>query len=108
MAAPIPPRQDPRTPWRSEGVPGGPTAPDGRRRRNGCLLQVVIFLVIYLGTGLLYNNMRGDGITSVDYTAFTAQLDAGNVKTVYSRGSEIQGTLKRPARCPGARMAPRT
>ncbi|WP_399896205.1 ATP-dependent zinc metalloprotease FtsH [Streptomyces sp. BBFR51] len=105
MAAPVPPRNDPRAPWRTEGVPGGPPggqpAPDGRRRRNGCLVQVVIFLVIYFGTGLLYNNMSGDGITSVDYTAFTAQLDAGNVKTVYSRGSEIQGTLKKAREMPG-------
>ncbi|MEW2515475.1 ATP-dependent zinc metalloprotease FtsH [Streptomyces sp. NPDC046870] len=98
MAAPVPPRHDPRSPWRSEGVPGGPPTPDGRRSRNGCLVQVVILLVVYLGTGLLYNTMHGDGTTSIDYTAFTAQLDAGNVKTVYSRGSQIQGTLKKEAR----------
>ncbi|MBE8478308.1 ATP-dependent zinc metalloprotease FtsH [Streptomyces justiciae] len=102
MAAPVPPRHDPRSPWRSEGVPGGSPTPDGRRSRNGCLLQVVIFLVIYLGTGFLYNGMHGDGTTSVDYTVFTAQLDAGNVKTVYSRGSQIQGTLKQARKVPGS------
>ncbi|WP_331737493.1 ATP-dependent zinc metalloprotease FtsH [Streptomyces sp. NBC_00019] len=101
MAAPVPPRPDPRSPWRSEGVPGGPPTPNGRRSRNGCLLQVVVFVVIYVATGLLYNNMHGDGTTSVDYTAFTAQLDAGNVKTVYSQGSQIQGTLKKAREVPG-------
>ncbi|MGV9914527.1 ATP-dependent zinc metalloprotease FtsH [Streptomyces tendae] len=105
MSEPVPPRHDPRSPWRSEGVPGGPPTPpdppNRRRRRNGCLVQVVIFLVIYLGTGLLYNRMQGDGTTSIDYTAFTAQLEAGNVKTVYSRGSEIQGTLKKAREVPG-------
>ncbi|MGW2714210.1 ATP-dependent zinc metalloprotease FtsH [Streptomyces sp. NPDC001356] len=101
MAAPVPPRHDPRSPWRSEGVPGGPPTPDGRRSRNGCLVQVVILLVVYLGSGLLYNTMRGDGTTSIDYTAFTAQLDAGNVKTVYSQGSQIQGTLKKARKAPG-------
>ncbi|MEU5710238.1 ATP-dependent zinc metalloprotease FtsH [Streptomyces flaveolus] len=101
MAAPVPPRHDPRAPWRSEGVPGGPPTPDGRRSRNGCLVQIVVFLAIYLATGLLYNNMHGDGTTSIDYTAFTAQLDAGNVKTVYSQGSQIQGTLKKAGKVPG-------
>ncbi|MET9013328.1 ATP-dependent zinc metalloprotease FtsH [Streptomyces olivaceoviridis] len=101
MAAPVPPRHDPRSPWRSEGVPGGPPAPNGRRSRNGCLVQIVVILVIYLGTGLLYNTMHGDGTTSIDYTDFTAQLDSGNVKTVYSQGSQIQGTLKKAREVPG-------
>ncbi|MGW3463944.1 ATP-dependent metallopeptidase FtsH/Yme1/Tma family protein, partial [Streptomyces olivaceoviridis] len=101
MAAPVPPRHDPRSPWRSEGVPGGPPAPNGRRSRSGCLVQIVVILVIYLGTGLLYNTMHGDGTTSIDYTDFTAQLDSGNVKTVYSQGSQIQGTLKKAREVPG-------
>ncbi|MFF4903045.1 ATP-dependent zinc metalloprotease FtsH [Streptomyces sp. NPDC001068] len=101
MAAPVPPRNDPQSPWRSEGVPGGPPKRDGRRRRGGWLVQIVIFLAIYFATGLLYNDMSGDGTTSIDYTAFTAQLDAGNVKTVYSQGSQIQGMLKKPGRTPG-------
>ncbi|MFJ3673951.1 ATP-dependent zinc metalloprotease FtsH [Streptomyces sp. NPDC090106] len=101
MAAPVPPRHDPRAPWRSEGVPGGPPAPRGRRSRTSRLVQIVIFVVIYLATGLLYNTMQGDGTTSIDYTAFTAQLDAGNVKTVYSKGSQIQGTLKKARKVPG-------
>ena len=102
MTAPVPPRHDPQSPWRSEGVPGGPPTPDGRRRRRlGCLAQIVILVAIYLATGLAYDSMHGDGTTSVDYTAFTAQLDAGNVKTVYSRGSQIQGTLKHSGKLPG-------
>ncbi|GGM22656.1 ATP-dependent zinc metalloprotease FtsH [Streptomyces fumigatiscleroticus] len=101
MSAPVPPRHDPRSPWRSEGVPGGAPAPDGRRRRGGCLVQILILFVVYVGTGLVYNTMHGDGTTSVDYTAFTAQLDAGNVRTVYSRGSQIQGTLKKARGVPG-------
>ncbi|MFF8910731.1 ATP-dependent zinc metalloprotease FtsH [Streptomyces olivaceoviridis] len=101
MAAPVPPRHDPRSPWRSEGVPSGPPAPNGRRSRSGCLVQIVVILVIYLGTGLLYNTMHGDGTTSIDYTDFTAQLDSGNVKTVYSQGSQIQGTLKKAREVPG-------
>ncbi|WP_338704200.1 ATP-dependent zinc metalloprotease FtsH (plasmid) [Streptomyces sp. Q6] len=102
MAAPVPPRHDLRSPWRSEGVPGSSPTQDGRRSRNGCLVQIVIFLAIYVATGFLYNGMHGDGTTSVDYTVFTAQLDAGNVKSVYSRGSQIQGTFKKPGTVPGS------
>nr|WSX75281.1 ATP-dependent zinc metalloprotease FtsH [Streptomyces sp. NBC_00899] len=101
MTAPAPPRHNPQSPWRSEGVPGRPPAPDRRRRRLGCLAQVVILVAVYLATGLAYDTMHGDGTTSVDYTAFTAQLDSGNVTTVYSRGSQIQGTLKQAGKTPG-------
>ncbi|MFF0465422.1 ATP-dependent zinc metalloprotease FtsH [Streptomyces mexicanus] len=102
MTDPVPPRHDPRQDWRTEGVPGGPhPAPDGWRSGRGCLVQLIVLLVVYAAFGLLYSNVRGDGTTSVDYTVFTRQLDAGNVESVYSRGSEIQGTLKRPAEVPG-------
>ncbi|MER6066413.1 ATP-dependent zinc metalloprotease FtsH [Streptomyces sp. NPDC001792] len=102
MTDPVPPRHDPRQSWRTEGMPGGSSpSPNGWRSRGGCLVQLVILLVVYTAFGFLYNNVRGDGTTSVDYTAFTAQLDAGNVKSVYSQGSEIQGTLKKPREVPG-------
>ena len=65
MAAPVPPRHDPRAPWRSEGVPGGPPTPDGRRSRNGCLVQIVVFLAIYLATGLLYAYTKRPSIWGV-------------------------------------------
>lgn len=103
MTDPVPPRRDPRQSWRTEGMPGGSSpSPNGLRSRGGCLVQLVVLLVVYAAFGFLYSNVRGDGTTSVDYTAFTAQLDAGNVKSVYSQGSEIQGTLKKPATVPGS------
>jgi cell division protease FtsH len=100
MTDPVPPRRDLHAAWRSEGVPGG-SPPHTPRLRGGCLVQAVILLVIYLAFGLLYNNVRGDGTTSVDYTVFTQQLDAGNVKNVYASGSQIQGTLKKAVAVPG-------
>ncbi|MDN3029658.1 ATP-dependent zinc metalloprotease FtsH [Streptomyces sp. S.PB5] len=99
MTDPVPPRHDPHQSWRTEGGPA--PSPDRRRGRGGCLVQAVILLVVYLAFGFLYSNVRGDGTTSVDYTVFTAQLDAGNVKSVYSRGSQIQGTLKHADPVPG-------
>ncbi|MEV5385345.1 ATP-dependent zinc metalloprotease FtsH [Streptomyces sp. NPDC052721] len=102
MTDPVPPRHDPRQSWRTEGMPGGSSpSPNGWRSRGGCLVQLLVLLVVYAAFGFLYSDVRGDGTTSVDYTAFTAQLDAGNVKSVYSRGSEIQGTLKKPGEVPG-------
>ncbi|POX64392.1 cell division protein FtsH [Streptomyces sp. Ru62] len=102
MTDPVPPRHDPRQSWRTEGMPGGSSpSPNGWRSRGGCLVQLVVLLVVYTAFGFLYNNVRGDGTTSVDYTAFTAQLDAGNVRSVYSQGSQIQGTLKKPGEVPG-------
>ncbi|MFF0225861.1 ATP-dependent zinc metalloprotease FtsH [Streptomyces sp. NPDC004629] len=102
MSDPVPPRHDPHRAWRTEGVPGGsPASPNGRRLRGGCLMQAAIVLLVYVASGFLYSNVRGDGTTSVDYTVFVGQLDAGNVESVYSRGSQIQGTLKRPRQVPG-------
>jgi cell division protease FtsH len=102
MTDPVPPRHDPRQDWRTEGVPGGSSpSPDGWRSGRGCLVQLVVLVLVYAAFGVLYNNVRGDGTTSVDYTVFTQQLDAGNVKSVYAQGSEIQGTLKKPGAVPG-------
>ncbi|MFF4346210.1 ATP-dependent zinc metalloprotease FtsH [Streptomyces sp. NPDC001530] len=101
MTAPVPPRHDPKTSWRTEGVPAGSApSPDGRRAWGGCLVQLLVFLLVYLAFGLLYNNVRGDGTTSIDYTVFTEQLEAGNIRDVYSQGFQIQGTLKKPSHVP--------
>ncbi|MFF0050829.1 ATP-dependent zinc metalloprotease FtsH [Streptomyces sp. NPDC005498] len=102
MTDPVPPRQDPHSSWRSEGMPGGSSSTGkGRPNRAGCLVQVLVVIAVYLVSGIVYNAVHGDGTTSVDYTVFTQQLSAGNVRSVYSRGSQIQGTLKRPGRVPG-------
>ncbi|GLX49145.1 ATP-dependent zinc metalloprotease FtsH [Streptomyces hygroscopicus subsp. hygroscopicus] len=102
MTDPVPPRHDPRQDWRTEGVPGGSSpSPDGRGAGRGCLVQLLVLVLVYAAFGFLYSGVRGDGTTSVDYTVFTQQLDAGNVASVYSRGSEIQGTLKKPGEVPG-------
>ncbi|MFC5719149.1 ATP-dependent zinc metalloprotease FtsH [Streptomyces gamaensis] len=102
MSESVPPRDDPKQPWRSEGTPPKPPEPPSPRRvLGGCLTQLLVLLLVYAAFGWIYNSVRGTTTRTVDYTVFTQQLDAGNVANIYSQGAEIEGKLKRPEPVPG-------
>ncbi|WP_329519959.1 ATP-dependent zinc metalloprotease FtsH [Spirillospora sp. NBC_01491] len=105
----VPPRNDPEHPWRAEGVPDranggdGGEAPRGGGFRPGrnsyvfWLLLLTVFVVSYLSMHL---TGKQETVT-VPYTAFTEQVANGNVKDVYTKGSQIQGDLIKPQQVPG-------
>jgi cell division protease FtsH len=105
MSNPVPPREAPDRPWRSEGTPEEeppkPSPGGGRRMRGGwwslALAALVVFLIAYLVLSF-YN--EGDEPT-ISYTEFSKQVDDGNVTKIYSKGDAIQGQLKKAQDNPG-------
>ncbi|KAB2388528.1 ATP-dependent zinc metalloprotease FtsH [Actinomadura montaniterrae] len=108
----VPPRNDPDRPWRAEGVPERPKKAGGgfggwRPRRNTSLFWLLLLVVF----GLSYVSMHYTGQqdkVSVPYTAFTQQVQAGNVKDVYTKGYQIQGKLKSAQQVPGQKDPKKT
>ncbi|MCO6006437.1 ATP-dependent zinc metalloprotease FtsH [Actinoallomurus purpureus] len=97
--SPAPPRKDPKTPWRSEGVPGGrrPQVPGGpgRMRPPNRLWIFWLLLALIFGSSYLSAFLSGQKTEiTVPYTEFTKQVQAGNVKDIYTKGFSIQGELK--------------
>ncbi|MFC5906817.1 ATP-dependent zinc metalloprotease FtsH [Streptacidiphilus monticola] len=100
MTSPQPPRDSTDKPWRSEGAP--PTPPQKRPGggtptppRGGWLRLVLTALVVFLLANLVLNFFGGGGgSTSITYTEFTNQLNAGHVSEIYAKGDTIQGKLK--------------
>ncbi|GAA4626113.1 ATP-dependent zinc metalloprotease FtsH [Actinoallomurus vinaceus] len=96
--SPAPPRKDPKTPWRSEGVPDrqGPQPPgQGRLRPPNRLWIFWLLLALIFGSSYLSAFMSGQKAEiTVPYTEFTKQVQAGNVKDIYTKGFSIQGELK--------------
>jgi len=93
-------------PWRVEGMPNNSRsgAPDQRPRRGGLWMLLIGALVInwVLASILMGPPKR----TDVSYSFFTAQMEAGNVKTVTSTADTIEGDLKKGADYPpGAKDA---
>jgi cell division protease FtsH len=82
-------------PWRVEGMPPTPSSgqPAQRPRRGRFWLFVVGFLIVnwVLMTVFLGPAAR----TTVSYTFFTSQLDAGNVQTVTTTSDAIQGEFSK-------------
>ncbi|MFC9288761.1 ATP-dependent zinc metalloprotease FtsH [Streptomyces sp. NPDC057052] len=97
MSNAAPPRKSPDKPWRTEGAPEEPPKPPsgGRRPRGGwwslILAALVVFLIALLVLSL-YN--KGDEST-ISYTEFSKQVDAGNVSKIYAKGDAIQGQLRK-------------
>src|SRR4051812_19545689 len=82
-------------PWRVEGMPPDPSrTPTQRPRRGGFWGVVLGFLLI---NWIIMSFVLGPpSRTTVAYTFFTAQLDAGNVETVTSTADAIQGEFSKP------------
>ncbi|MFF7362609.1 ATP-dependent zinc metalloprotease FtsH [Streptomyces sp. NPDC008125] len=99
MTTPVPPRDRPDQPWRSEGAP--PPPPQRRKMPGGWGRLLLTALVVYLLANLVLSFFNGDDEPTIAYTEFTKQVGAGNVSTIYSKGDAIQGELKKKAKVPG-------
>ncbi|MDJ0341719.1 ATP-dependent zinc metalloprotease FtsH [Streptomyces sp. H10-C2] len=91
MTNPVPPRQKPDDPWRSEGAP---PAPPPRRKRTGWAGMILTALAVFLITDLVLSYFTGGNTPTVSYTEFGKQLAANNISKIYSKGEAIEGELK--------------
>ncbi|MCX5400025.1 ATP-dependent zinc metalloprotease FtsH [Streptomyces sp. NBC_00102] len=99
MTTPVPPRDRPDQPWRSEGAP--PPPPQRRKMPGGWGRLLLTALIVYLLANLVLSFFNGDDEPTIAYTEFTKQVGAGNVSKIYSKGDAIQGELKKKAKVPG-------
>ncbi|MFE7329451.1 ATP-dependent zinc metalloprotease FtsH [Streptomyces sp. NPDC057565] len=99
MTNPVPPRDRPDQPWRSEGAP--PPTPPGRKMPGGWGGLLLTALAVYLLANLVLSFFNGRNEPTIAYTEFSKQVTAGNVSKIYSKGDAIQGQLKKEAKIPG-------
>ncbi|MBB4923353.1 ATP-dependent zinc metalloprotease FtsH [Kitasatospora kifunensis] len=98
MTEPVPPRQSPDQPWRSEGAPPPPPpAPPRRKMPGGWFGLILTALVVFLISDLLLSFFGNSGGTTVSYTEFNSELGKGNIAKIYAKGDAIEGTLKAAA-----------
>jgi cell division protease FtsH len=91
-----PPALPPARPWRTEGLPKGPTPPQGRR----WITAAVWFAGYLLLLGILTIQDRLSGPQAVPYTEFKTQVANKNVAEVFARGDSIEGGLKKAVPLP--------
>ena len=89
--------------WRVRPGSSGRGAPPARRASLfGPLAIFVVFLIgmnIFLGTAL--DKGTHSAPVKLPYSpAFLAQVDAGNVRSIFSKGASVQGTLRTAIRYP--------
>ncbi|MGW1894960.1 ATP-dependent zinc metalloprotease FtsH [Streptomyces sp. NPDC002004] len=102
MSNPVPPRDRPDQPWRSEGAPPPQPTPPPKRRPPGGWAALIITALIILAlaaVGLTFFNQSSQ--TSISYTEFSKQVASGNVTKIYAKGDAIQGQLKAKQPRPG-------
>ncbi|GHC85117.1 ATP-dependent zinc metalloprotease FtsH [Streptomyces flavofungini] len=101
MSNPVPPRQKPEQPWRSEGAPEpAPTPPPKRRLPGGWGGLILTALIVYLIANLVLSFFNDGDEPTISYTEFNKQVDSGNVSKIYSKGDAIQGQLKKEQKDP--------
>ncbi|MFJ1642675.1 ATP-dependent zinc metalloprotease FtsH [Streptomyces sp. NPDC088256] len=100
MTNPVPPRDRPDQPWRSEGAPP-PPAP-GRKMPGGWGGLLLTALAVYLIANLVLSFFNGEEERTIAYTEFSKQVTSGNVSKIYSKGDAIEGQLKKEAKVPGS------
>ncbi|MFF8954481.1 ATP-dependent zinc metalloprotease FtsH [Streptomyces sp. NPDC014894] len=98
MTNAAPPRRNLDKPWRSEGAP--PPPPPRKRMPGGWGGLILTALIVYLIANLVLSLFSEGDEPTVSYTEFSAQVDAGNVSKIYSKGDAIQGQLKKKAPVP--------
>ncbi|KAE8765421.1 ATP-dependent zinc metalloprotease FtsH [Georgenia thermotolerans] len=81
-------------PWRTEGLPD--KKPPQRPRWIKILVWVAIGWLALFAIAT-FQDLSTIRTTPISYTAFTEQVNAGNVKEVFARGQTIQGVLKTAA-----------
>ncbi|MGV9879198.1 ATP-dependent zinc metalloprotease FtsH [Streptomyces sp. NPDC003006] len=102
MSNPVPPRQAPDRPWRSEGAPSpAPTPPPKKKMPGGWGGLILTALIVYLIANLVLSFFNEGDEPTISYTEFSKQVDSGNVSKIYSKGDAIQGQLKKEQEKPG-------
>jgi cell division protease FtsH len=97
-----PPGQEPGRPWRTEGLPDRGDRDDRDRGRwrewlPATLWMVAGFLLLFAGVTVQDSQSQ---LSTVSYTEFKQEVQAGNVAEVFSRGETIQGVLRQPSPSP--------
>ncbi|GGZ47328.1 ATP-dependent zinc metalloprotease FtsH [Streptomyces inusitatus] len=64
---------------------------------------ILTALIVYLIANLVLSLFGEGDEPTVSYTEFSAQVDAGNVAKIYSKGDAIQGQLTKKAPLPGGK-----
>ncbi|MCX4746568.1 ATP-dependent zinc metalloprotease FtsH [Kitasatospora sp. NBC_01287] len=101
VTEPVPPRQSPEQPWRSEGAPPPPPpVPPRRKMPGGWVGLILTALAVFLISDLLLSFFGNGGGTTISYTEFNNELTKGNVAKIYAKGDAIEGTLKAAAAKP--------
>ena len=103
-----PPPQTP-PPWRVEGAPSAendtvkppPKGQNPMRRPRWWLILLAAFALNWLIASLV---VPSNELTSINYTRFRAEVDAGNVKTINAKGDTIQGELTSPIDVDGTQI----
>jgi cell division protease FtsH len=85
--------------WRTEGLPERPPQRPKFRWRRFALTVLALYAV----SSVLLQSSRTTAVTSVPYTAFTQQVNANNVATIFAKGESIQGSLRTPKPVPNGR-----
>jgi cell division protease FtsH len=85
--------------WRTEGLPERPPQRPKFRWRRFALAV----LALYALSSVLLQSSRTTGVVSVPYTAFTQQVNANNVATIFAKGESIQGSLRTAKPVPNGR-----
>ncbi len=86
--------------WRTEGLPDND---DDKQPKGPNWIRFFVFF--FVGWLLLFGIMSfqdslANRSEAISYTEFTRQVEADNVKEVFSRGDSIQGVLKNPVDVP--------
>jgi cell division protease FtsH len=89
-------------PWRVEGMPKGSSSrtPDQRGRGGGGGVWLALIAILVFNWIVMSVALGPPARTTVSYTFFTEQLNAGNVQTVTSTADTIQGQLTKPVGYP--------
>ncbi|QDQ13945.1 ATP-dependent zinc metalloprotease FtsH [Streptomyces spectabilis] len=101
MSNPVPPRDKPDQPWRSEGAPEPEPGPPPKRKMPGGWRGLILTaLIVYLIANIVLSFFNEGDEPTISYTEFSKQVDDGNVSKLYSKGDAIQGQLKKEQKDP--------
>jgi cell division protease FtsH len=96
-------RRADRPPWKVEGAPPtGDGGQDGSKPNWGRVVRRTWWLVLLalIVNWIIASTLMGTSRTTVSYTFFRNQVQAGNVSEVTSTGDTIEGTFRTAAKYP--------
>ncbi|EPH00225.1 ATP-dependent metallopeptidase HflB [Propionibacterium sp. oral taxon 192 str. F0372] len=98
-----PPLDAPR-PWKTEGLPTDKSSKSDKDKQHRSprrwIFWVVSLFALFAVWGFLSWQDARSAPPAISYSEFTAQVKAGNVKEIYSRGDTIEGKLRAEASLP--------